>query len=112
MSVTLSGGLPGDERNGIGAISAALVDNPEQVQVIVALVDCTKITTKIDTGDVIPTARIRAIEGFTVETADGKELKRLWRRAFERRTGKVELPLEVERALDDLVPADDEESGQ
>lgn len=108
MSVTLSGSLPNDDRNGIGALSAALVDDPEAVHVIVALVDCTKITTKVESGDIVPTARIRAIEGFTGHTADAKELRRLWRRQFERRTGKVELPLEVERELDALGATDDQ----
>lgn len=108
MSVTLSGSLPADDRNGISAISAAMVDDPEGVHIIIALVDCTKITTKIESGDVVPTARIRAVEAFAGHTADAKEVRRLWRRAFERRTGKVELPLEVERELESLT-GDDEQ---
>lgn len=108
MSASISGSLPNDERNGLGFISSDMVDNPEGTHVIVALVDCTKITTKVESGDVIPTARIRAIEGFTSESADGKELRRLWRRAFERRTGKVELPLELERELDALTGGEGE----
>lgn len=109
MSVTLSGNLPADDRNGFGAISAALVDEPEAVHVVIALVDCTKITTKVESGEIIPTARIRAIEAFRAETADAKEVRRLWRRAFERRTGKFELPLEIERELDSLTPSEDDE---
>lgn len=103
MSVTLSAHLPDDERNGIGAISAALCEDPEKTHVIVAVVDCSRITTKIDTGDVIPTARIRAIEAFEGHTADAKELSRLLRRQIERRTGKVELPLDMERAIDSIT---------
>lgn len=109
MSVTLSGSLPADDRNGIGALSAALVSDPEAVHVVVALVDCTKITTKVESGDIVPTARIRAIEAFVGHTADAKELRRLWRRAFERRTGQVELPLEVERELESLSGETDEQ---
>lgn len=104
MSVNLSGSLPNDDRNGFGTVSAALVDDPEARHIIVAIVNCKKITTDVDTGDVVPTARICAIEAFRGETADAKELRRLWRRAFERRTGKVELPLELERELDAITP--------
>jgi hypothetical protein len=104
VSVTLSGSLPADDRNGIARIAAALVDSPESSHLIVALVDCTKITTKVESGDVVPTARIRAIEGFEGHTADAKELRRLLRRAYERRTGRVELPLEMEKAFDKPTP--------
>lgn len=110
MSVTLSGALPGDDRNGIASIAPALINEPDAVHVVVALVDCTKITTKTQSGEVVPTARIRAIEGFPGSTADGNELRRLWRRARERRTGEVELPLEVERELDALQPDDTDDT--
>lgn len=102
MSAKLAAALPADDRNGIGAISASLVDNPDGAHFVVALVDCSRVTTNVDTGDVIPTMRIRAIEGFPGATVDGGEVRRLLRRAYERRTGKFELPLELERALDDL----------
>lgn len=102
MSATLSGSLPKDSRNGMGVISASMVNNPERTHVVIALIDCKSIKTEVDTGEVIPTARIRAIEGFDLASADGKEVRRLWRRSFERRTGQVELPLELERELDSL----------
>lgn len=102
MSAKLSSSLPADDRNGLGALARALIDHPEEVHVMVALVDCKSITTDVDSGDVVPTARIRAVEAFTSQTADAKELRRLWRRQLERRTGQVELPLELERELDKL----------
>ncbi|WP_027946573.1 hypothetical protein [Amycolatopsis taiwanensis] len=102
MSASLSGTLPGDDRNGLDQLARAFVGDPEGRHVIIALVDCTKITTKVDTGEAIPTLRVRAIEGFLGTSADGKEVRRLWRRAYERRTGQVELPLEVERELEFL----------
>lgn len=109
MSVTLLGSLPNDDRNGIGMISSALCDSPESVHVIIALVDCTKITTKVESGDIIPTARIRHVEAFPGVTADASEVRRLLRRAFERRTGKEELPLEFERAIDDITVSEETE---
>lgn len=96
MSVTLSGSLPNDDRNGIGAINSALLDDPETTHVIVARVDCSKIVTKVDNGDIIPTARVLAIEAFPGHTAKAKELNRILRDAFVQRTGKAELPLEAD----------------
>jgi hypothetical protein len=114
MSVKLSGRLPRDDRNGIASIATALVNDPSAVHVIVALVDCRKITTDIETSEVMPECRIRAIEAFPGATADGEELRRLWRRARERRTGEMELelPIELERELDALRPAPAEDGDQ
>jgi hypothetical protein len=112
MSVKISGTLPTDDRNGLGPIARPLVDDPESVHVVVALVSCKTITTDIDSGDVVPTARIRAIEAFTAQTADAKELRRLWRRQMERRTGQVELPLEIEQELDSLTAELDRQDEQ
>lgn len=106
MAVTLSGKLPKDASNGIGAIAAQLAADPENVHVVIALVDCSKLTTDVDTGETLPTARIRAIEAFPGPTLDAAEARRLWRRAMDRRNGQIELPIEVERALDALEPAD------
>lgn len=108
MSVKLGTKLPQGDQNGLPAISAALCDNPEQVHVAVILLDCSKITTDTDNGDVIPTARIRAIEPINGTTADAKEIRRLIRRAYEQRTGQVELPLEMEQELGALGLVDDE----
>jgi hypothetical protein len=112
VSVVLSGKLPRSDANGIAAIAPALVDKPTGHHVIIALVDCEKVTTIADTGETLPTARIRAIEAFVGETTDGQEAARLLRRAMDRRRhggdDQFELPLELERALDDLTPADPE----
>lgn len=92
MSVTLAGSLPDDDRNGLTEIARSLVDDPEHVHVIVALVDCTKITTKVESGEQVPTARIRAIEPIEA-AADAAEAERLLHRTYARRTGMLELPL-------------------
>ena len=101
MSATIAGGLPAGEANGLSAISRELVENPERVHVVVALIDCSKITTKVDSGDVVPTARIRRIEAVT-DLSDGHRLRALLRREYERRTGQTVLPIELE---DDLRAA-------
>lgn len=111
MSIRLSGRLPRDERDGTGAISAAMVNDPESKHVIIAVVDCSKITTETDTGEVVPTARVRAIEAFTQDSPDGKEAYRIWQRAWELRTGQQQLPFELDREVrevfDNFSPDED-----
>lgn len=94
MSVKISSKLPSDERNGLVAISAALCDNPEGSHVIIAVVDCSQITTNIDNGDVIPTARVMAVEAFESASVEANRLREMLRLHFQRRTGRRELPLD------------------
>ena len=110
MSVTLGSKLPKDERNGLGAISAALVDVPGARQLVVAIVDCSKVTIDMDSGDNVPTARILAIEGFEAGSAIGRQLREIIRRQHAHRTGRQELPFDgdVLRHDDDPESADDD----
>ncbi|HEU4422088.1 MAG TPA: hypothetical protein VFR67_06050 [Pilimelia sp.] len=108
MSTKLSSSLPQGEANGLAAIATALAETPETVHVVIALVDCSKITTNVDNGDVIPTARVRRIEAIT-DPQDGHRLRQLLRRQWERRTGKTVLPFELE---DDLRAAFGDDPGQ
>jgi hypothetical protein len=101
LSAKLSSGLPEGEANGLAAIASDLVNVPEKVHVVIALVDCSQITSKVDSGDVIPTARVRRIEAIT-DPEDGHRMRQLLRRQFERRTGKTVLPFDLE---DDLRAA-------
>jgi hypothetical protein len=92
MSITLSSALPADDRNGLGAIASAMLDDPEGVHFAVVVIGCKTITTKVESGDVVPTACILAIEAFRGDTPDAAEVRRLWHGAYEHRTGKVQLP--------------------
>jgi hypothetical protein len=93
----LTSSLPGGDANGLIAIARQLIDSPHDVHVIVGLVDCKKITTDNDSGDVVPTARIRRIE---VIDGDDKTLAaKMMRRALETRTGKTVLPFDLEEDL-------------
>lgn len=98
MSANLAGSLPAGEANGLAAIARDLVEEPNRVHVVIALVDCSKITTKTDSGDVIPTARIRRIEAIK-DLEDGRRMRVLLRREYERRTGKTVLPFELEEDM-------------
>jgi len=102
-AIKISSALPAGDTNGLVSISAQLCDDPEAVHVAVVLLDCAQIVTNTDNGDVVPTARIRAIEPIS-QTTDANEMRRLLRRAYERRTGKVELPLEMEQQMDNIEP--------
>lgn len=93
----LASGLPKGEGNGLGAIARALIDEPHRIHVVVALVDCKKITTDNDSGEVEPTARIRRIE--VIEDQDHDLAAKMLRRALERRTGQTVLPFDLEEDL-------------
>lgn len=98
MSAKLSSSLPKGEANGLAAIARQLAERPEDVHVLLVLVDCSRITTDTDTGDVVPTARVRRVEAIS-DPADGRTLRKLLRREWERRTGKTVLPFELEEDL-------------
>ena len=61
-----------------------------------ALVDCQKVTTDMDSGDVEPTARIRRIE---VIREDKDRAAMMLRRSLEVRTGKTVLPFDLEEDM-------------
>ena len=90
----LNSALPKGDSNGLNSLARNLIDQPEAVHVIVALVDCKSIVTEIDTGDVEPTARIRRVEVIT--EADKTTVAKMLRRALEKRTGKTVLPFDLE----------------
>lgn len=93
----LTSALPKGEGNGLTAIARELIDNPSDIHVVIALVDCKKIATDIDTGDVEPTARIRRIE--VIGGGDRDIAAKMMRRALETRTGKTVLPFDLEEDL-------------
>lgn len=96
----LASKLPEGNGNGLAPIASDLVSTPGRLHVVVALVDCCRITEDIDTGDTIPTARIRKIE--VIDGQDKHLAQRMLRRAMEERTGQTVLPMDLE---DDLRAA-------
>jgi hypothetical protein len=85
----LASTLPGGDGNGLNAIARKLIDNPHDVHVVIALVDCKKVTTDNDSGEIVPTA----------EEADRDIAAKMMRRALEKRTGKTVLPFDLEEDL-------------
>lgn len=107
MTVKLTSALPkADEANGLAAIADRLVADPHAMHVAVVVLDCSQVTTDTDTDDKVPTARVRRIE-IVDDGEDKDRLRALAQRAFEKRTGKTVLPLDLEDELRDAFGGND-----
>lgn len=94
-TVKLGAKLPADlETNGLDAQAQALTDDPEAIRVAVVWYDTLKITDMTDTGDRIPTIRVRRIEPIGDVTTIPDTLRRLVDQAVENRTGRTPLPFD------------------
>lgn len=94
MSAKIGGSLPKGDANGMGPIVRDLIDHPHRFHVLLCIVDCKKVATDHDTGEVVPTARIRRVEVVLPE--DLKAAEKLLRRALEKRAGLTVLPMDLE----------------
>lgn len=105
--VKLTSSLPKGDANGLGPIVSSLLGDPKGMHVALVVLDCKKVTVDNDTGEAVPTARVRRIEAILPE--DLKTAHRLFERALEKRTGRTVLPLGLEdevRAAFDIEDAD------
>lgn len=109
MNVKL-GPLPKGDANGVSAITHALVEQPHRYHVLLCLVDCSKVTTDLDSGETVPLARIRRAEVVTAE--DLKTAEQLIRRSLERRSGSTVLPLEIEDEISAAFAQVDPRTGE
>lgn len=94
---SLAGNLPAGDGDGLSVIVPELIREPRKVHVVIALIDCAKITTKPDSGEVTPTARIRRIEVVTEQ--DRRIARQLLDRSLGKRTGRQALPFDLEQDL-------------
>jgi len=105
--------LPKGDGNGLDALARKLIDAPHEVHVVIALVDCQRVTHDTDEDTREPTARIRRIEVIT--DADKGQAQTMLRRALEKRTGKTVLPFDLEEdmraAFADFNPDEDDDEG-
>ena len=106
----LAPALPKGDGNGLTAIARDLIDNPHNAHVVIAIIDCKQITTDNDSGEVVPTARIRRVE--PVNRGDLTLAHDLMRRALEKRTGQTVLPFEVENELREAFGNVDFDTGE
>ena len=105
MTISLCGSLPQGDGNGLAAIVSDLIRDPKRYHAVIGIVDTSKITTKPDSGEVVPTVRVRRIEVIT--QADLKIAETLMRRALDKRTGKDTLPFDLEADLEAAFPDED-----
>src|SRR5260370_12366947 len=68
---SLSETLPKGDANGLGPIVRTLIDEPHRFHVVMAIIDCKKVTTDFDTGDVVPTALDPPHRGHRPRRPDG-----------------------------------------
>lgn len=99
--VSVSGNLPAGDGNGLNAIIPDLLEEPGGLHVAVVIINCKKITRDTDTGESIPTVRIRRIEVIS-EDEDKRVCERLMRRALDTRTGREALPYDLEAEISDV----------
>ena len=81
----------------LAVIARTLIDTPHQVHVVIGLVDCKRTTKDNDSGEVVPTARLRRVE--VINGIDKEQAQQMMRRALEERTGQTVLPLDLENDL-------------
>jgi len=86
----LLGKLPQDnEQNGLNALASKLIEDPERRHVIVAIVDCSVVTTNVDTDETEPTIRVLRVEAVNAD--DDTDARKMLKRALEKRTGRTAL---------------------
>lgn len=86
----LSASLPNNsDENGLDSLNAPMVRKPTDEHLVIAVLDCKTVTTDVDTGFEIATARILRIEPLDGREAETAE--HLMQDAMERRTGVKKL---------------------
>jgi hypothetical protein len=71
--------------NGLTAIASRMVAQPNELHVVIAVLDCAKVTTDTDTGDSEPTARVLRVEAIC--DADKPDALAMFKAAVAKRTG-------------------------
>lgn len=93
--VKLRGKLPGDEAiNGVDAMVDELLATPEKVRAYLVLADVDSITDNVATGERVPRLEARRIECLGEADSLSAEIKDLFLRLAEKRTGKAPLPID------------------
>jgi hypothetical protein len=107
--VKLGSKLPGDaEVNGVDATVEDLVDDPRTLRAAFVQYDVGKIVLDPDTGDHVPTIRIRRFEPLGKNDEVSKTVIKEYFAAVEKRTGKKALPLEYAEVVEQGSLGDDD----
>lgn len=86
----LSSALPEGIDNGLAAILNEVIADPERDYLICGIVTGHKLTTDVESGDVVPTVKIVQIEAVT-DVEDGTAVQRALRQARSKRTGQLSI---------------------
>jgi hypothetical protein len=105
MTVNIQATFKRDQSHmdGLGAIAEELAKNPLQARIIVATVECTRVTHNVKDGTDVPTVRLTAVE--VCEGTDAVTVSTIMERLYAGRTGRDDLP----QSLFDPPQPDDEE---
>lgn len=104
-TVKLSASLPGNEdTNGVDALVGELIDDPRALRFAVVWFDTKHVTLDTDSGDSVPTIRIRRFEPIGLVGEVNPEIRAAVAVAHELRTGRTPLP------FDDVIGRDDDDS--
>ena len=94
--VSLSSKLPGDpEINGVDALADDLVKDPARIRYGVVWFDVVKVTEDTDSGDIVPTMRVRRIEPIGDADAVLPEIGAVVADAVRARTGRAPIPFGI-----------------
>lgn len=94
-SVKLAGRLPGStENNGLLSVVQELIDSPKADRMFVIWADVLKITEDVETGDHVPTLRVKRIEPMGEVGEAQQALRELVMQAAEARLGHTPLPFD------------------
>lgn len=94
--VKLASGMPGDfEMNGVDAMNAELVDDPKTLRMAVVWFDVKEVKVDTDSGDHVPTIRVRRIEPLGNADAVTTTVKEEVAKAIEARTGRTPVPFDI-----------------
>lgn len=115
--VKLGSKLPGDfETNGIDSLVERLLDAPKDLMVSVIWTDVDKITKNVDTGDDVPTIRVRRIEPLGEVSDVHAAIREAVEAAIEKRTGRTPIPWDIAEVVEghdpDQTSIDDELAGE
>lgn len=100
--VKLGSKLPGDfEVNGVDQIADELIADPEAGRLAVVWFDVAKVTHDTDTGEDVPTIRVRRIEPIGEVGDVSQTIIDLVQSKIEERTGRKPLPFEVVEIVSD-----------
>lgn len=103
--VKLAAALPGDfETNGLDQHVGRLLDEPDRLMVAVVWLDTKSVRIDTDSGDHIPTVRVRRIEPLGDTDMVSKTIRDAVQDAITKRTGRTPIPFDIAHIVEGHDP--------